>query len=64
MAKFIKENNGKIAYFDDGERHNSIAAKANPKALFIKKLKKMPNFIKANFYEKKKSEFINLTMSF
>ena len=56
MARFIKENDGKIAYFNGGERRNSIAAKVDAKVIFFKELKEIPNFIKAKFLGKKGSK--------
>lgn len=56
MAKFIKENDGKIARFDGGERRNSIAAKATAKVFFKEKLNEIPSFIKAEFLGEKSAE--------
>ena len=47
MARFIKENGGKIAYFNGGERRNSIAAKVDAKVIFSNKLREIPNFYKS-----------------
>lgn len=56
MARFIKENNGKISKFDGGERRNSIAANAKVSAIFDEELKNIPDFIKAKFIAKKETE--------
>ncbi|NLK66281.1 MAG: aminoacyl-histidine dipeptidase [Campylobacteraceae bacterium] len=52
IAKFIKENGGKISEFDGGERRNSVAAKAKAKVVFDKEPGKVPNYIKAKFLGK------------
>ncbi|MSN97120.1 aminoacyl-histidine dipeptidase [Campylobacter sp. FMV-PI01] len=56
IAKFIKENKGKIVEFNAGERRNSIAANAKVKAIFDKELGKIPDYIKAEFFGKKDAQ--------
>ncbi|CZE47271.1 M28 family peptidase [Campylobacter geochelonis] len=56
LAKFIKENGGKIAFFDGGERRNSIAANAHATVVFDKELSEIPSFVKADFKGVKECE--------
>lgn len=61
LAKFIKENGGKIAKFDGGERRNSIAANASAIVVFDKEIKNIPKYIKANLISKKECEIYSFS---
>ncbi|NLY03980.1 MAG: aminoacyl-histidine dipeptidase, partial [Campylobacter sp.] len=49
LARFIRENGGKLVKFEGGERRNSIASNAYATVVFDKKIKTTPNFIKVKF---------------
>lgn len=57
MAAFILKNNGKIVYFEGGERINSIARYANAK-VFFKKTPKDSKYIKCKYLGFKKEKII------
>lgn len=56
LARFIRENGGKLVKFDGGERRNSIAANAYATVLFDSELKATHELIKVSFLGKKESE--------